>query len=232
MTVWQLARYLAVVCGPSPAVLAAGSAVLVYGIVLQSLDPASAAQAFALALLFQTFAAGSGFHPLARRGLLDPVLVGGFPRWRCAITHLLVSIAPGVLLWLGLLLARPGTAGPGPSPGVTPGALAALYYVSLATWCVSLRVPRYVPGVAWLFVTVWLVTSRDVLWLRALTIAAPASWHEGVAQSTTVLALPLLLLGPPRPLHPGLALVLLAAGCAAAVAGVAWVARVDVPLGE
>ena len=88
--------------------LVAVGAVAAIGLLL---DPMVRGHAAAPVVFAQMLAASTGFAVRARRGHLDLLLTGGQPRLDAAAAHLVMSIAPGVAVWLSvrfLLTVRSG----------------------------------------------------------------------------------------------------------------------------
>src|SRR5687767_11207779 len=70
--------------------------------VLLVVDRERSARALVPLLLLQVFAASSGFMVPARRGHYDLLLTGGYSRMHVAAVHWVVSVLPGVVVWLAV----------------------------------------------------------------------------------------------------------------------------------
>ena len=62
---------------------------------------------YVLILFGQLFASSSGFRPVADAGRFDALLVRGASRRRLAVTHWLLSAAPGICAWCAVWGAEP-----------------------------------------------------------------------------------------------------------------------------
>jgi hypothetical protein len=189
--------------------LAALGAVLSVGCGTLVLNPHKGADVLVPVALLQMFAASSGFAIAARRGYTDLLLTAGAGRIGIALTHLMLSIAPGLLVWVSLGAVEM-VAGRTVTPrAFTSGSVASMLLVSAFAWSISVPLPALSGGLVWLLtIAVWFVTCDDGAFVC-----------------------PFVLLG--RELADAHAPGLLAAAMvtSASVAGaVIWVARMDVPL--
>jgi len=192
--------------------------------------PAFFDECYALALVFQIFSASTAFRDRAIRGHFDPVLTRR-PRLLIALAHLVVSAAPGAVVWLVVTGIDVGLVQRVPPTGVQPAAVAAFLCVSIVAWVLGLALPRYGGGILWLTLIVVLAGSG---WITAVRTAGiqPSSWLQRLEVVAAFLVAPMTLLAEPvRPPAATIALVFLAALLFAA-AGVAYVTRFDAVLKE
>jgi hypothetical protein len=92
-------RVLAVLLWPSAAMLAAMLAVIAWAGYLTVVAPGDLRGPYIVLLLFQSFAASTGYAQRARRGHFDQLLAGPPSRLRFAVTHALISTAVGAVAW-------------------------------------------------------------------------------------------------------------------------------------
>src|SRR5207253_6978602 len=95
---------------------------MAYGAYVAWVAPADFDQTVAVALFLQMFAASTGYADRATRGHFDSILAGRSSRWPIAGAHWLLSIAPGLTLWVLLAaMARVGRPEVWPTPLMLPG---------------------------------------------------------------------------------------------------------------
>jgi len=189
------------------------------------LDGQAGTRAVVPVVIVQLFAASTGFAVRARRGHLDLLLTGGTSRSRVAVAHLVMSAAPGLIVWL--LVGLVEFAGRPPRLTVwTSGSAAAMALVSGISWAVTVPFPRLSGAIGWTLLGVTILT---------IVPGAPVAVSGGAAgpglTPVLVIACPFSVAG--RSLAAGDALgVGSALGvAAAAVAGaLLWITRADVAL--
>lgn len=222
LSVWRFAvRFFSTVPLHSRPMLAGIGLLGLVGLVTLVADPTRGAEVTLLVVLLQMFAVSSGFLVPARRGHFDLVLTTDGGRVCAAVTHWLVSAAPGVAVWTLLGVAEAllqGRAG----PVLSAGSLGAMVLVSLLAWAGTVPLPRLSGGVIWLILMAaslvatggWQADGRVPL------LGAAAGWPTPIRW----LVCPLLLAGMDlgdgqwMRLVPGLAAAL--CGWVAAVAGI------------
>lgn len=221
-------RFFRVLPLHSTYMLAGLAALGVFGIVTLSLDPTRGMDAAIPVLLLHMFAVSSGFALPARRGHFDLLLTTGSTRVQVALVHWVVSIAPGVAVWLLLGAVEWMLAGH-PRALLSNGTVAAVLLISVVGWALTVPLPRLSGGVIWL-VALFIVLAASGDWRGALLDAAERGgghWELGIV----FVLCPLLLVGtrlePPQlvALVPGLL-----TGIVALVVAIAWINRVDVTL--
>ncbi len=229
----SLVRFFWVV-SPHPAYVPAGFAALVaIGAWSLWLNPGDTEAPLAPVLLFQAFAASTGFVAPASRGHYDAVLAGPGRRTRIALAHWLVSASPGLSAWLALALAEIAISAGRHADAFAPRALTALLLVSSIAWASTLALPRLSGGVAWTLLLIVLAATREDAIAAARTlVAAPAACTPGVFESVAAFTVcPLLLL---THAHAARSLAVLVAECGIALAvaagGIAFIVRREYPL--
>jgi len=219
----HLARVLAVLLSPSPAILLIVVAVIAWAAYLTIVEPEDLRGPYIVLLLCQSFAASTGFATRARRGHFDQLLAGRTDRWRFALTHVWSSIAFGGLAWVAISAMDALGAGGHWPLGFTPRAVVAFLYVSAIAWGLSVPFSRYAIGLVWLIATVALAASGRLVGLRN-TYANADHTLAGMWQSTgAALIFPPLLVSEPFSPSSLLMLIVLLAAVASAFAGVAVV---------
>ena len=203
-------------------------AVLVSGIAMLVVDPAKGADVLGPLALLQMFAASSGFAVAARRGHLDLLLTAGPGRTTVAVTHLALSVLPGLLVWCALGVVEM-LVGRTLSPlAFTQGSVVALCSISALAWAMTVRLPRLSGGIAWLLgIAVWVVG-----WSGGPTVMAAASERtDTVTRAVVVTVCPFVLLGKRLPVSEMvLVLPVVVLALALTAAAVIWIVRMDVPL--
>jgi len=229
MTILRASRVLAWILRPSLDLVA--FAILACGVALWDAiyRPRFFDECYALALVFQMFAASTAFRERAVRGHFD-LLLTRTPRALVASAHLAVSIAPGVLVWT-LVLALDGAAVHRIPTGLRAPPLVALMCVSLIAWSAGLVLPRYGAGLLWLSSIVIIAGSGYAGRVRTDAFAG-SSEYRFVARGVGFLGAPMLLVADP--IAPSVLIVAMLAACAAAAAacGVAYVIAFDAALQE
>lgn len=221
-------EFFAVVPLHSPYMLLALLSVGVLGTVTLVLDPSMSEQAIVPVVLLQMFAASTGFAVPARRGHLDLLLTGGATRVQVALTHLAISVLPGVVVWLALALVEAVVAATPAPRALFSGTLFAIATVSTLAWAVTVPLPRLSGGIGWL--TALAIALAGSFEWRAILLSLRETPDPLVA-AAIYLGCPFLLIGarfdpstfPSAAAALGIALF----ACACAVA---WIARMDVPL--
>jgi hypothetical protein len=223
-------RYLAVVLKPRREVLIAFAALTALTVWLGATNPADMEQTIAYALLFQMFAAATGYRDVAVRGHLDPILTIGWRRSKVAAAHWLVSMRPGCVAWF-VMTAIVWIARPHEMPrSATAAGLVAFVYVSSVVWALTLPFPRYVTGVIWLLLIVLLAGSGHIESFRHEYVAGAEAWSDTFVRTAAVLVVPVLLIARPDAADAALSLLVLLAAAIAVIGGAAYISGSDVPL--
>lgn len=202
--------------------------VLACGMARLLTDPRRAVDALGPLALLQMLAASSGFEAAARRGHLDLLLTAGPPRVAVALTHLSMSVLPGLVVWWALGAVEMVAARTWRPLAFSSGSMAAFAVISGAAWALTVRLPRLSGGLAWQLGTmVWGLGW----WGGATPMELMARDSGTLARAGAVALCPFVLLGR-RLSSEDLAIVMPAAGAAVVctVAAVVWIARMDVPL--
>ena len=188
-------RFFRAVIRPGTEQTAVAALVAAFGTFLARTDPNAFDQVIALALLFQAFAASTGYRERLTRGHFDPILVGREDRLSVAFSHWVVSAAPGLLLWIILaaidLAARPGHW----STALTLPALTAFLYVTTMAWTITLLLVRYAGGVVWLLGIFGLATMHDLHVLREDFLAGHQNWPAAFHAARAAMLCPMFLVG-------------------------------------
>ena len=224
------ARALAVLLRPSPAVLLAFVALIVWAGYLTVTAPGDLRGPYIVLLLCQSFAASTGYAMRARRGHFDALLAGRLSRTRFAVTHASISAALGAVVWSTIsVLDALGGGGHWPL-GLTPTAIATFIYISAVAWAGSVPFSRYSAGVVWLVVAVGLAGSGRLIALRNTYVAASNSWR-GLWESTwPVLLFPPVAVGEPSTPSGGVVLLVIVAAATVLCLGVAFIAHYSLNL--
>ena len=222
-------RFFAIVPLHSRYMLIALVAVLLSGVAMLIVDPTKGGNALGPLALLQMLAAASGFAVSARRGHFDLLLTAGPRRADVALTHLGLSILPGIVVWWLLGIVEMGVARTLSPHAFASGSVVALTVISAASWALTVRLPRLSGGIAWLLGTaVWVVgwsggtTLIDVM---GDTTVAP------LTRAIVITLCPFVLLG--RRLSAGDFLAVAPSVLLAAIvtaAAVMWITRMDVAL--
>jgi hypothetical protein len=193
-------------------------------------NAAEAEQMVAYTLLFQMFAAATGYRERARRGHFDPVSVAGWRRSRLAIAHALLSFSPGLIAWLlitaFILSSRPHFV---PRSATFP-AVAAFIYVSAFAWSFALPLTRYATGVVWLLALVVLAGGGYMEPLRQAYIGATGTPRLEMTRLGAALVCPIFLIASPESADVGISTSVLAAAGICVLAGVRFITRLELPL--
>lgn len=193
-------------------------------------DPRDFDQTTVLALIFQMFAAATGYREFATRGHFDALLARGTGRRSIAAAHCIWSASQGAIAWLALALIA-GLVHPRQWPLPLHGAaLAAFLYVSSAAWAFALPLTRYATGVVWILVLFVLAGVGEVHTLREMFLASGDGWKSLIRGTAATLVCPVFLITDgPHTDTTLLALVLLTSAASGA-AGAWFIATLDVPL--
>jgi len=172
MTLLYAVRYCMII-GVVPPLFVAGFAVAVAAAAVRlTSTPAAAVEALTPVLLLQLFVAGSGFRMAARRGHFDLLLTSGTPRWQIAVAHCLISIAPGILSWLGIGLLELAASHGSLSTSFAAGTCAAFLSSSVLAWGAAVYSSRTAGAIGWLLVMTIPPLAQVVSPLRLLGVAA------------------------------------------------------------
>src|SRR5262245_60556402 len=122
--------------------------VTVASVLSMSLDVSRAPAVTIPVPVLQVFATSTGFTAHARRGYYDLLLTEGIGRLRTALTHWLMSSAPGFVSWLVLAIAERTIAGT--SNALAAGSITALVAVSTIPWGTTVALPRFSGAIGWM----------------------------------------------------------------------------------
>jgi hypothetical protein len=224
-------KTFATILRPSPAMVAAYTAILVWAGYLGMHAPEEMRAVYVVLLLCQSFSAATGFCVRARRGHFDPVLVAPASRLAVGLAHALVSTTAGIVCWVLVAVIEAVATGGQVPLGLTLPALAALAYMSAVAWAAALPFSRYSSGVVWLILAIALAGAGKLLTLRQ-AYAAAAGEPAGDVWSAAGAALifpPLMVTEPSAPIAISALLVLSAAVVVAGI-GVLAIDVFDFPL--
>ncbi len=209
--------------------LVALAAVTALGIFTTWLDPAGLDSSLGMLLFVQMFLASSGFMASARRGHFDPLLIHGRRRAAVLAAHCAVSILPGAMAWLVLVLAASAMGSAIAASAMYGTRLAALAIVSGVAWAVGYALPRGLGGVLWIgALLIVLLRHSDLL----PAAGAPISPAIVLRTAGTLVLCPFLLLGGQRPIAAAVVVVALAVVCALTIGVWRTGRRLDVYLVE
>lgn len=222
-------RFFAIAPLHSPYMLLALGAAAGAGVILIFVNPAKGADALGPVALLQMFAASSGFAVAARRGHLDLLLTGGSGRVSLALTHLLVSVAPGLLAWFLLGIVEMLALGSWTPTAFASGTVFAIGCISMLSWALTVPLPRLSGGIAWLLaIAIWIVGWSDG---DAVLASVEDPTIDVLTRALVVTLCPFVLLGKHLSRDQLIAAVPLASlGAGAIAVAVLWIARTDVPL--
>jgi hypothetical protein len=197
--------------------------------VLLVVDRERSARALVPLLLLQVFAASSGFMVPARRGHYDLLLTGGYSRMHVAAVHWVVSVLPGVVVWLAVAaLDLVMTRGVGHASHGS-GTLVAMTLVSTVPWAATVALPRFTAAIAWLLLAA--VAAAILPSDEARILVDPLDARSWAAVSTGITLNPVALIGiditGARALNVAPAVILSAGSILAALT---WIGRHDIPL--
>jgi hypothetical protein len=186
-------RFFIVVPLHSPYMLVALGVAWLSGVVVLLIDPSNGPRALGPLALLQMFAASSGFAVAARRGHLDLLLTSGAGRSYIAVTHLGLSVLPGMIAWAGLAVVEMLVRGTLAPSALASGTIVAWGLISTLAWSLTVWLPRLSGGIAWLLaIAAWLVGWSE----GANAIAAVQHEAVGYAARALVIAFcPFVLLG-------------------------------------
>jgi hypothetical protein len=223
-------KIFATILRPSPAMVAAHAAILVWAGYLAWMSPTEMRPVYVVLLLCQSFSAATGFSFRAHRGHFDQLLVAPTSRISVGLAHALVSMAIGLMTWL-LAAAIEATANRGSVPlGLTLPAVSALLYMSAVAWAAALPFARYSSGVAWLILAIVLAGAGKLLALRqAYAGAAGPEGDVWRAAGAALVFPPLMVTEPSAPIAISTFIVLAAAVVVSGL-GVLAVDALDFPL--
>lgn len=198
-----------------------GSLALVAGI-------ANGASVLTPLLVFQIFAASSGFGLAMRRGHYDLLLSRGIGVTEVMLAHWLASIAPGAGAWLAVA-ALERLVSTGQPAALTSGSVLAFLLASSLPWALTTSLPRFAAAIGWL---VLLVTSLAVVPSGQLRlIDAQRAPRPSALGALAVVAYPIGLLGEDAMKMPaGTATPGLACAFGSMLGALAWHRHAEVPL--
>jgi hypothetical protein len=167
-------------------------------------DPSMAVEALTPVLMFQLFAASSGFRIGARRGYYDLLLTSGVPRWQVAVAHCLASVLPGFIAWICVLLLEVAASHGSSFRSAATGSTLTVVGLSLLAWAAAIAVSRATAAVGWLLIMTvppiarlaspaqWLgLSSAHPGWITALAIVAVAMPVTIASACITRMSIPL-----------------------------------------
>jgi len=222
-------RFFSVILRPSHATMAALLAVLAYATYLASMSADGFDQALSLILLTQLLVASTGYRDRLVRGHFDAILAGRRRREPVALAHAVLSMVPGLVLWLTfgavqhLVTSRRSIA-------MMPGGLVTFMYASVVVWALSLRLGRNSGGVLWVFVAFVLAGAGKVHVLREAYGTSSASLMVTSRAIAAALAFPLVMLGNDGYVEPTVLLGVCVAAAVVLVSGIWIIVRFDAPL--
>jgi hypothetical protein len=230
MTLSGRLKIFATILRPSPAIVAAHGAIVVWAGYLGWTAPEDMRAVYVVLLLCQSFSAATGFVFRARRGHFDQVLAAPASRTQVGLAHALISMAPGVATWLFVAAIETiGTRG-GLPLGLTLPAIAALLYMSAVAWTAAVPFGRYSSGTVWLILAIGLAGGGKLLALRqAYAAAAETAGQSWKASGAALVFPPLMVTEPSMPLAVS-TFVVLGAAVAAAGLGILAIEACDFPL--
>jgi len=192
--------------------------------VSMSLDVSRAPTATIPILVLQVFATATGFTAHARRGYYDVLLTEGIGRLRTALTHWLMSAAPGLVSWIVLALAERTIAGT--TNALANGSITALVAVSTIPWGTTVALPRFSGAIGWMLLVVMTATlaPHGVPFNSNDSAFAP-----DVSSVLATLVFPVRLVGADVPNITVLAMPLTASAISM-MAALIWIARAPLPL--
>jgi len=198
--------------------------VTVTSTVAMSLDVSRSATATIPILVLQVFATATGFSAHARRGYYDVLLTEGIGRLRTALTHWLMSAAPGLVSWIVLAAAERTIAGT--TNALANGSITALVAVSTIPWGTTVALPRFSGAIGWMLLVVMAATLAPH--------GVPFNSNDGafgpdVSSVLTALVFPVRLVGADVPNVTALAMSLTASAISM-MAALIWIARAPLPL--
>jgi hypothetical protein len=189
-------------------------AVTLSGVALLISDSSKGPEAVGPLALVQMFASASGFAVPARRGHFDLLLTGGATRISVALTHLALSIVPGLMMWLVIGVVEMATARTLAPKAFASGTAVLFMLLSGPAWALTIGLPRL---------------SGAIGWLLTMALWRAAGFNDDSVYSNVLC--PFVLIG--RPLTGDLAgtaaAAILVSVCLPAAA-VMWIVRMDVPL--
>ena len=222
-------RYFWAVARPPASAFGAAALLLAYATFLAVNSPGDFEEILGLSLAGQALAASTGYRDRLVRGHFDPILAGRRSRFGVALAHAALSILPGMVFWLAIGLLERSVHMRHPL-AFAAGPLAALLYVSVTVWTVSLVLGRNTGGVLWMAVLFMLAAAQRIHLLSEAYGTSSANFAVSAAAARAALIWPLLLFTNRGHVEaPVLVLVFLAAVAVFAF-GVAIIARLDAPL--
>jgi hypothetical protein len=205
-------------------VLALGAATL------ELVDRGASDWVLASVALLQLFACSTGFTRHATRGYYDPVLLGR-SRVSAALTHFVVSAAPGAMTWIACGTAQALAARTAAVPAFLPAGWATLVLVSAIPWAASVRAAPFLGGALWLLLSASLVVSGRVLGSLGRLHAQP-SWAAAHPVEAFGLGLAFPVAIPSLSWPTGVLAGFAATAAVAVAGGIAIIARAELPLAE
>ena len=223
-------RFFAVVLRPRPLAIVVLFLLVGFAAWIAWTDPKDFDQTVVLAMIFQMFAAATGYREFATRGHFDALLAGGAGRRSVAAAHWVWSTSQGAIAWLALaLIACLVHPRQWPSP-LGGAAVAAFLYVSSAAWAFALPLARYATGVAWILVLFVVAGAGEIHTLREAFLSAGDGWNSLIRGTAATLVCPVFLITDGPQADARLLTLVLLASATFGAAGAWFIATLDVPL--
>jgi hypothetical protein len=222
-------RYLWTVAGPPASALVAASLLFAYAWFLAVNSPVDFEEILGLTLAGQALAASTGYRDRLVRGHFDPILAGRPSRLAVALAHAALSIVPGLLFWLAVGLLERSVHLRHPL-AFAAGPLAALLYVSVVVWAVSLVLGRNTGGVLWMAALFMLAAAQRIHLLSEAYGTSSADLAVSLAAARAALIWPLLLFTNAGRVEARVFVAILLATAAMFAGGVGIILRLDAPL--
>jgi len=222
-------RFFWVILRPRRATMAALLTVLVYASYLASMSADGFDQALSLILLTQLIVASTGYRDRLVRGHFDAILAGRRRREPVALAHAVLSMVPGLVLWLTFGAVQHLVTSHR-SIAMMPGGLVTFAYASVVVWALSLRLGRTCGGVLWVFVAFVLAAAGKVHVLREAYGTSSASLMVTTRSIAAALAFPLVMLGNDGYVEPTVLLGVCTAAAVVLLSGIWMIVGFDAPL--
>lgn len=225
-------RFFRVVSPPATWVVAGSAALAIYWVAVLALDPlgAEADAVLSIVLLWQMLAASTGFVPQARAGIFDPILIAP-GRARVVAGHLVHSTWIACALWLAVGASEVAL---GRNWPVTfePGRVAALIWVSIAAWALTLPAPRLTGGALWVVAILGVAMSRVGADSYATLLAMDPGLARAVRAAAMAIVCPFLMFDTRLPDRVWCSVALVVTSAVVALAATRWLVRRSYPLGS
>jgi hypothetical protein len=114
--------------------------------------------------------------------------------------------------------------------GLTLAGCAAVFWASNMAWAVTLAFPQYTGGLVWLIVLVTLSAAHRLQALRAVFLAADATWPDIARSAGAALICPIFLVAQPEVSDAMTLMLVTAAAFVPWIWGLWLIRTLDVPL--